>query len=204
MPTGSRDGISPLVLVGKDSAASEPDWSDLMAAAQDGDSAAYRRLLEEVTPYIRSLARRRHRDAGDVEEAVQDVLLTVHAIRHTYDPKRPFGPWLVAIAKRRIVDRLRRESRRRARETTLEAARETFAMPAANLPEETMDGRALRAAVERLPPGQRQAIKLLKLQELSLSEAAVASGMSVSALKAATHRAVRSLRRLLGTGDGDP
>jgi RNA polymerase sigma-70 factor, ECF subfamily len=204
MPSGSRDGISPLVLVGKDSAAREPEWSDLMAAAQDGDSAAYRRLLEEVTPYIRSLARRRHRDAGDVEEAVQDVLLTVHAIRHTYDPKRPFGPWLVAIAKRRIVDRLRRESRRRARETTLEAARETFAMPAANLSEETMDARALRAAVERLPPGQRQAIKLLKLQELSLSEAAVASGMSVSALKAATHRAVRSLRRLLGTGDGDP
>src|SRR5262249_23669048 len=155
------------VRVGKDlsaperiSPAGERDWSDLMAAAQDGDTAAYRRLLEEVTPYIRSLARRRYHGANDIEEAVQDVLLTIHAIRHTYDPRRPFGPWLVAIAQRRIVDRLRRESRRRARETTLDAVHETFAVPGANLPEAAIDERTLRAAVKRLPRGQRHAIEL--------------------------------------------
>lgn len=179
----------------------EPDWSILMARAQNGDSNAYRHLLEEITPYLRSLARKRHRTSYDAEDAVQDVLLTVHAIRHTYDPHRPFGPWLVAIANRRIIDRLRRESRVRSRETVLDAWHETFPAPPANLHEATMDERTLRAAVEHLPPGQRQAIKLVKLRELSLKEAAAVSGMSVASLKVATYRALQSLRRILGSRD---
>ena len=62
----------------------DADWTILMAHAQNGDGAAYLRLLQEVTPYLRAFAARRHRDARDIEDAVQDVLLTVHAIRHTY------------------------------------------------------------------------------------------------------------------------
>ena len=79
--------------------AREVDWSILMAHGQAGDQEAYRRLLEEITPYVRSLAVKSHRDPTDIEDSVQDVLLTVHAVRHTYDPTRPFGPWLVAIAQ---------------------------------------------------------------------------------------------------------
>lgn len=104
----------------------------LMAAAQDGDRAAYRRLLENITPYIRSLAGRCFNQPADVEDAVQDVLLTIHLVRHAYDPNRPFGPWLVAIANRRIIDRLRRDTRHRAREVALAADHETFADPATN------------------------------------------------------------------------
>ena len=76
------------------------DWSKLMAQAQDGDREAYRRLLEGMTPYLRSLARRCFKQPSDVEDAMQDVLLTVHMVRRTYDPARPFGPWLAAIARR--------------------------------------------------------------------------------------------------------
>ena len=56
---------------------------------------------------------------------------------------------------------------------------------------------ALRKAIEDLPSGQRQAIKLVKLGEMSLKEAATASGMSIAALKVATHRALKTLRRVL-------
>jgi len=91
----------------------DTDWAILMAHAQDGDRSAYQRLLREITPYLRSLAARRHRDPSDVEDAVQDILLTVHAIRHTFDPTRPFGAWLVTIANRRFIDRLRQQGRRR-------------------------------------------------------------------------------------------
>jgi len=108
------------------------DWAILMAHAQVGDQNAYRRLLQEIAPYIRSLVVRSQRDGADIEDAVQDVLLTVHAVRHTYDPARPFGPWLVAIAYRRIADRLRRRGRTSARETTLTDEDETFAAPEAN------------------------------------------------------------------------
>ena len=172
------------------------DWSKLMAWSQDGDRKAYRTLLEGVTPYIRSLAARCFKQPSDVEDAVQE-LLTIHMVRHAYDPRRPFGPWLAAIANRRIIDRLRRDMRRKAREVALSADHETFAEPSANLHTEKPDEVALARAIERLPPDQRQTIRMLKLNEMSLKEAAVASGRSIPALKVATHRAIKSLRRML-------
>ena len=172
------------------------DWSILMARAQDGDGAAYYRLLHEIVPYLRALAARQHRDPNDVEDAVQDILLTIHSIRQTYDPARPFGPWLVTIANRRFVDRLRRQGRVRARETSLTTEHETFSEPRANL-EESTDRHQLEGAIDHLPPRQQQAIRLLKLKEMSLKEAAVASGMSITSLKVNTHRALKSLRRML-------
>lgn len=184
-------------------AARDLEWSILMARAQNGDGEAYRRLLEEVTPYLRSLAARRHRDPRDVEDAVQDILLSVHAIRQTYDPTRAFGPWLVTITNRRLIDRLRRHGRLRARETALTAEHETFPAGQPNIDQEMSDRRELEAALDNLPPGQRQAIRLLKLEELSLKEAAAATGMSVAALKVATHRALRGLRKLLSHRSDD-
>jgi RNA polymerase sigma-70 factor, ECF subfamily len=173
------------------------DWSKLMARSQDGDREAYRTLLEGVTPYIRSLAARCFKQPTDAEDAVQDVLLTIHMVRHAYDPGRPFGPWLAAIANRRIIDRLRRDTRRKAREVALSADHETFGEPSANLLIETPDAVAPVQAIERLPPDQRQTIRMLKLNEMSLKEAAAASGRSIPALKVATHRAIKSLRRML-------
>jgi len=172
------------------------DWSILMARAQDGDGAAYYRLLHEIVPYLRALAARRHRDPNEVEDAVQDILLTIHSIRQTYDPARPFGPWLVTIANRRFVDRLRRQGRVRARETSLTTEHEAFSEPRANL-EESTDRHQLEGAIDHLPPRQQQAIRLLKLKEMSLKDSAVASGMSITSLKVNTHRALKSLRRML-------
>ena len=170
----------------------------LMARAQAGDREGYRRLLEDVTPFIRALAARRLRDASEVEDTVQDVLLTVHVIRHTYDPTRPFAPWLVAIANRRIIDRLRSQARSNLRETLLRSQHETSSASEPNLETTGPDVETSRTAIEALPLGQRQAIKMLKLREMSLKEAAAASGMSITALKVATHRAVGTLRKVLG------
>ncbi|CDX21766.1 RNA polymerase, sigma-24 subunit, ECF subfamily [Mesorhizobium sp. ORS 3324] len=177
----------------------ELDWSILMARAQDGDANAYRRLLESITPYLRAHASRCHRNPSDVEDAVQDILLTLHAVRATYDPARPFGPWLTAIARRRLIDRLRRQGRRRVFETEFEPAHETFADPPANF-EDMTDIHKIAAALDRLPPAQREALRLTKIEGLSLKEASAASGMSVAALKVATHRAVERLRRFFSGG----
>ena len=208
MPSGNHGRLPPLTLIkddhqggaGQTHSVRELDWSILMARAQDGDRGAYRRLLEEITPFLRSLAARRHRDLSDVEDAVQDVLLTLHAIRDTYDPARPFGPWLVAIANHRLIDRLRRQGRLRSRETALMPEHETFSAGQPNLCEKSLDRRELREAVEKLPAGQRQAVRLLKLEERSLKEAAAISGMSIGSLKVATHRALKSLRKILAKG----
>jgi RNA polymerase sigma factor (sigma-70 family) len=213
--TDPRGRIPPLSVVqgsgGKDSGqqyqaltiraeARDLEWSILMARAQNGDGEAYRRLLNDVTPYLRMLAARRLRARSDVEDAVQDILLTVHAIRQIYDPTRPFGPWLATIANRRLIDRLRRQGRLRARETPLAPKHENFPAEHAKLDDELSDRRELREAVKDLPPSQRKAIELLKLKEMSLKEASAATGMSVSSLKVATHRALASLRGILSIG----
>jgi RNA polymerase sigma-70 factor (ECF subfamily) len=168
-----------------------------MTRAQDGDREAYRTLLTEIEPYVRSIAIKYLGSSSDLEDAVQDVLMTVHSIRQTYDPKRPFGPWLVAIAHRRVIDQLRRQKRKQSRETELSTEHETFAAPPAKILAERSAEIALVGAIDKLPPDQRDAIRMMKLEEMSLKEASQASGRSISALKVATHRAIRNLRKLL-------
>ena len=108
--------------------------------------------------------------------------------------KTAVRPWLVAIANRRIIDRLRRHTRQKSREIELSAEHETFADLPANL-DVDIGRAALAGAIDKLPPDQREAIRMLKLNEMSLKEASQASGRSVAALKVATHRAIKNLRQ---------
>jgi RNA polymerase sigma-70 factor (ECF subfamily) len=168
-----------------------------MAAAQAGDRIAYEQLLRAVTPFIRALTRRHCRNPADIEELVQDTLLTVHRVRHTYDPSRPFSPWLASIASRRSIDGLRRRLRQARHEVADTSAHETFVDAGAN-----NDVEQLRSAEEvadllrMLPPRQRQALEALKLREMTLAEASASSGQSISALKVNAHRALKALRAL--------
>jgi RNA polymerase sigma-70 factor (ECF subfamily) len=178
----------------------EAVWAALMRAAQGGDAAGYERLLRDISPFIRSLARRYCRGPELAEDVVQDVLLTVHRVRHTWDPTRPFCPWLAAIAARRAIDSIRRASRISRFEVSDELLPETFADTPAN-----NESGALRAAEEigpllaALPERQRSALEAVKLRGLSMAQAAAESGQTVAALKVNVHRGVKSLRRLLGT-----
>lgn len=181
-------------------AAPPEDWGTLMARAQSGDAAAYRRLLREVTPWLRAVAGRAHRNPADAEDSVQDILLTLHEVRHTYQPARPFRPWLAGIARHRILDRLRVKGRQATREVALDLDRHDVAAPEADSP--VLDAPALHAGLRALPGGQRQAVTLLGLQQMSLKQAAAASGQSSGALKVAMHRGLKTLRRLLGAAKG--
>jgi RNA polymerase sigma factor (sigma-70 family) len=178
----------------------------LMHAAQRGDATAYHQLLCTVTPRVRRIVARQRAfaRAEDVEDLVQDVLLSLHAVRATYDPSRPFLPWLLAIVRNRLADGARRHRRTAAREVLIDDADVTFAAPATNSTQDASEElEALDHALQALPAGQRQAIELLKLQELSLKEAAAVSGATIGALKVATHRAIAALRKALG-GSSSP
>jgi RNA polymerase sigma factor (sigma-70 family) len=176
--------------------------ADLMHSAQDGDHSAYVQLLEDVTPLLRQTVRR-HRhflQPADVEDLVQDILVSLHAVRATFDPGRPFLPWLLAIARNRMADGARRYLRRSANEVAVEQLPVTFAEDDANVSGDAYgDPEALRQAMQRLPRGQREAIEMLKLREMSLREAAGATGLSIAALKVAVHRGMNALRKALAT-----
>ena len=172
----------------------------LMRAAQAGDAQAYVRLLKEITPRLRQIVRAQHRflKIEDVEDLVQDILLSLHAVRATYDPRRPFMPWLMAITRHRLADAARRYTRRTAHELQAENLPVTFSYDGANIDTDGYrDPEALRQAIRDLPPGQRDAVELLKLREMSLKEAAAASGTSIGALKVSVHRAIATLRKAL-------
>jgi RNA polymerase sigma-70 factor (ECF subfamily) len=177
----------------------------LMRAAQHGDSAAYAQLLHMITGRIRQVVSRLRGFAGtaEVEDLVQDVLLSVHSVRATYDPRRPFMPWLMAIVRNRLADGARRHAKHAAHEVHVDDLDVTCEDPHTNTNEHPYEGVSLRAAVQGLPAGQREAIELLKLRELSLREASALTGTSIGALKVATHRAMAALRKALTKTDAD-
>ncbi len=175
----------------------DADLAALMRAAQTGDAQAYARALKACVPVIGAVARRAGVPADRVDDVVQDTLITVHRALATYDPDRPFAPWLRAIAARRAIDSLRLHGRRGAREVQDEVAYMAHAEPGADA--EASVGRGddvarLRAAVATLPPRQRQAVELLALSERSLAEASAETGRTKVALKVNLHRALRALR----------
>lgn len=172
-------------------------WGRLMAAAQAGDSAAYRQLLTEILPFVRAII---VRQIGRTDEdAAQEALLSLHLVRHTYDPDRAFKPWLAAIVRHRLLDGLRRQTRRAAHEITVDDFDVTADRLTTNSDQEAVDEvQALRHALDQLPEAQRQAILLVRLQDKSLAEAAVELGTNVGALKVSVHRALKRLKSLLG------
>jgi RNA polymerase sigma-70 factor (ECF subfamily) len=175
--------------------------SRLMQAAQAGDVRAYVQLLEAITPRLRRMVRGRRGflSEEDVEDLVQEILLSLHAVRATWDPQRPFMPWLAAIARNRMADGARRYARGRMHEVAVESLPVTFSDDTAKIGQGAYrDPEALLQAIRGLPAGQRDAIEMLKLRGMSLKEAAAATGTSVGALKVAVHRAIGALRKSLG------
>lgn len=176
-----------------------------MRQAQEGDRVAYAELLAEIAPWIRRYIRytQPYLTTETVEDVSQEVLISLHAVRSTYDPARPFIPWLKTIARNRIVDEARRYYRQSRNEIKVDTLPETSVVDSTNPSHETYEDRVvLREAIKSLPPKQRVAIEMLKIRQLSLIEAERESGIPVGSLKVAVHRGIKSLRKLMQDGDG--
>lgn len=160
-----------------------------MKAAQQGDTRAYRALLEEVQPWLTRFFARRMA-WGMADDLTQETLLAVHAKRHTYDPALPFIAWIAAIAHYKWVDWVRRQVVRGEVELPdqIPVAADDHAVHA-------------RLSIDRLlavlPPKQAEAIRRVKLEGLSIEEASLASGQSVSLVKVNIHRGLQRMARLL-------
>ncbi len=167
----------------------------LMVRAQDGDAGAYRELLAAVAGLLRAFFRRRMtRLPDEIEDLVQETLLAVHNQRHTYDPERPVTAWLFAIARYKLIDLLRRRSRQELLTDALDEVDETL-LAAEEPPAEAR--RDLARLLERLPDKQRLPILYVKIEALSVEEAARRTGLSESAVKVGIHRGLKALAALI-------
>ena len=164
-----------------------------MERVQRGDREAYGALLVDVSAPLLHFLRRRIRDPHELEDVYQDTLVAVHRARHTYDPSRPFDPWLFAIARHVVIDHLRRRATQASRELLVDDVPDVPADAAAADPAQPR----LAEALGRLPAAQREAFEMLKLDGLSVAAAAARAGVTTGALKVRAHRAYKALRALL-------
>ena len=163
----------------------DSDLGSLMAAAQRGEAAPYRRLLDLLRPWLLRYYRRRLPPAM-VEDAVQDTMISIHEKRHTYDPGRPFEPWLAAIARYKWIDRLRAMKR-----ASFEELDENLAIEDHHAT--VISATILEALLGELKPAQSQVIRLVKIDGLSIEEAAAHSGQSVALVKVNIHRGLAKM-----------
>jgi RNA polymerase sigma factor (sigma-70 family) len=178
--------------------------SALMAAAQTGDRAAYETLLRDCVSFIVNIARRQGVPPDRTDDVVQEVLLTVHRARATYDRRRSFDAWLRVIVERRAIDILRQMYRRGVREVHAPLAYESHADEAVDLSagiEHKEKVKRVGAALAKLPLRQREAVHHLMLDEKSLDDAAALTGRSKGSLKVNLHRALNALRLKMDRGD---
>lgn len=172
---------------------SESELKRLMISGLGGDAAAHRALLGQLSWHLRAFYKSRMprygRGESDAEDLVQEVLIAIHTRRHTYDPDQLLTPWVYAIARYKMIDYLRR-NRASFADVPIEDANELIAQDDSIGSESMAD---LGRLLDQLPLKMRRAIQYVKLDGLSVAEAAVRSGMSESSVKVNIHRGLKAL-----------
>lgn len=163
-----------------------------MTQSQKGDERAYEQLLRELSDAISRYLRRRIGAQDFIDDCVQDILIAVHNARHTYQPNRPFRPWLFAIVRNRSVDYFRKRQRHQKLADALETNEEVTSTED-NYANEAMH----QQLMDTLPEGSREAIELTKVYGYSNSEAAEQLSISESAVKVRVHRGLNQLKRIV-------
>lgn len=167
----------------------------LMLAAIGGDKRAYADALSESARLLRPFLLKRLSNRSEVEDILQEILISVHKSRHTYDGMRPFIPWLYAIARFRLADYLRAHYADQLRASApLEEAENIVAE---TVTETGISYESIRKEVGQLPEKQARILELMHNKGYTAKEAAEKLGMNESAVKVAAHRAYKILRKKL-------
>lgn len=177
----------------KSAPTSEAELRALMIASLRGDASAHKVLLGALSGRLRGYFRSRLVRAGrasvETEDLVQEALMAVHTRRHTYDPNEPLTPWVYAIARYKLIDYLRKSQPEMAH-VPIEDALEVMSGDDQGAGESSLDMSKLLA---QLPERSRLAIQYVKLDGLSVAEAAQRCGVSASAIKINVHRGLKVL-----------
>ena len=177
--------------------AKEAALRSLMIAGLNGDAAAYRALLTGLSRHLRAYYRgklvRAGRGTEETEDLVQEALMAVHTRRHTYDPTQLLTPWVYAVARYKLIDHLR-QSQSTLTNVPIEDAAEIITADGEPATESNLD---LNKLLARLPDKVRLAIQYVKIEGLSVVEAAARCGISESAIKTNVHRGLKELSAVI-------
>jgi RNA polymerase sigma-70 factor (ECF subfamily) len=179
-----------------DQSKDEAELSQMMRSSQGGDSESYHRLLTRIRDMLlkyveNSFVRFGLGGKGGQEDVLQEILLAVHMKRHTYDPEQFFLPWMYAVARYKVIDFLRKHKVSLRSTISLDDELENVENLMVFESSVELD---IEALCETLPEKQKNVLKLVKLEGLSVEEAAKRTGYSASDIKVTVHRAIKALQ----------
>ena len=169
--------------------------TDLAHKAAAGDPDAFSALVERWSPAVRRVTRAALGDPDEADDAAQDAFLSAWTRIDSYDPTRPFGPWILRIATNRAFDRGRRKKVRKAEPLTEERPSE-IAGPDRETERSILRER-LDVALAKLPPRQRVAVTMFDAEGYSHGEIAEVLGVPEGTVRSDVFHARRALREAL-------
>lgn len=167
----------------------------LFLAGLGGDQAAYGKFLGAIAPMLRRMVGRRLASA-EVEDVVQEILISIHKARHTYDGERPIMPWLASIASFRITDHLRKHYSQMRHQAFDIADYENIL---SDVTEEGTENESITELLQDVPEKHKQILTMMHVEGYTAKEVGSKMGMNESAVKVAAHRAMKKIREKFGT-----
>lgn len=166
-----------------------------MQRALNGDQRAYAALLQQTSRLLRPFLARRLNSSGDIDDLLQEILISIHKARSTYDGRRPYKPWAYAIAKFRLSDFLRAHYADQLHHAV------DFDELEEMLPEDVTETgfsyESIHTEVQKLPGKQASILAMMHRDGYTAKEVAAKMDMNESAVKVAAHRAYKMLRKML-------
>ncbi len=176
----------------------------LMVAAQGGDKRAYHQLLTSLMPPLQSFIARRINTDSERDDLLQEILISIHKARHTFDASRPLMPWVMAIARFRLMDHLRRHYQQRDMiHASPDIIEETQSDDTPDVTEQTAAREWLKRLLSHMKPRTRTILTRLHIEGYTAKEVGDELGMSESAVKVAAHRALKTIREQERRHDGE-
>ncbi len=171
------------------------DLEAWMRLALAGDQQAYATLLQETARLLRPFLSKRLYSGNEVDDVLQEILISIHKARHTYDGQRPYKPWVYAIAKFRLHDYLRAHYADELRHAIDISEVENDLQEVVT--ETPLSYESISGEIQNLPAKQATILQLMHQEGYTAKEVAQRIGMTESAVKVAAHRAYKVLRKKL-------
>ncbi len=171
------------------------DLTALFCAGQSGDVASYNKFLRQIMPILQRIAAKKL-PMNDIEDVLQEILISIHKARHTYDGGRPLMPWVLAIAQFRINDHLRKLYVHPQNTADIEAVAEILESDVTNSYEEN---ESLKGLLKDTPDREKRILTMMYVEGCTAKETAQKMEMTGSAVKVAAHRAIKKIRESFGT-----
>jgi len=165
----------------------------LMRHSLNGDQRAYAEILQETSRFLRPFLAKRLSFTNEVDDLLQEILLSIHKARHTYDGNRPYKPWVYAIARFRLQDYLRAHYSDHLHHA--DDLSEIEEILHADVTETAISYESISGEIRKLPQKQAAILQLMHQDGYTAREVAEKMGMNESAVKVAAHRAYKILRQ---------